>query len=148
MKKKSFKSFPILLIVFLFLVVLNGKVLYSLYQDKFVKEKPAPVQLQADKSEGVFTLESLVKEAEAHYDDDEKSRTDGFLWIDRSNSKYVVTLGAVNGVYPEAELTVYDGDDRVGEVIVDTSFDVISYVQPMGTEFSDLPNDYYKVVLE
>jgi len=41
-----------------------------------------------------------------------------------------VTLGAIHGLLAGKKLVVYGGDKKLGQVIVDISFDVISYVHP------------------
>ncbi len=94
------------------------------------------------------SLTSLVKEAEAYHPGIDFEKSDGFMWIDRKSSKYVVTLGAVNGIYPGSVLSVYSGEDKIGEVQVDTSFDVISYVVPQTNSLPLLDQDYYRVEIE
>lgn len=93
-------------------------------------------------------LASLVKEAEKVYGQVEKRRKEGFLWIDRNTSRYVITLGAVNGLIPGNHLTVYEGDQKIGQVTVDTPFDIISYVHPFNDSQKSFTSDYYRVVIE
>jgi hypothetical protein len=95
-----------------------------------------------------INLQTLVQEAETVYGPEEKRRREGFLWIDRQESKYVVTLGALNGLSPGNYLTVYEGSKRMGQVAVDTPFDVISYVHPVDATLSLAQNEYYRVVIE
>ena len=98
--------------------------------------------------EKAVSLKSLVKEAEKVYGHEENLNKEGFLWIDRKSSQYVITLGALHGLLPGKHLGIYDGDKRIGQVIVDTPFDVISYVHPSEESKDLLSNDYYRVVVE
>ncbi|MBF0522774.1 MAG: hypothetical protein HQL24_06935 [Candidatus Omnitrophica bacterium] len=82
------------------------------------------------------------------YPDSEKSRREGFLWVDKKASRLVATLGAVQGVLPGARLSVYENDQKIGEVVVENSFDVISYVKPVDQAPNSFPKDYYRVVKE
>ena len=97
---------------------------------------------------GDIDLNALVKQAEAMYGPEEKNRKEGVLWVDRSTSQFVVTLGALNGLLPGKYLTVYDGPTRIGQVAVDTPLDVISYVHPLETSTDFSQGDYYRVVME
>lgn len=102
---------------------------------------------KAAQPDGAINMASLIKEAEAVYGSEEKNRKEGVLWVDRKTSNIVVTLGALNGLLPGRQLSVYSGADKVGQVTVDTSFDVISNVHPdPSTDLSQ--NDYYRVVIE
>ncbi|MDO8581027.1 MAG: hypothetical protein Q7S13_06065 [Candidatus Omnitrophota bacterium] len=77
----------------------------------------------------------------------DQSRKDGFLWIDRKTSRWVVTLGAIHGLKANSLLAVYQGDKVIGQVKVTRAFDVISYVQPMdGPKFEQ--SDYFRVVIQ
>ena len=102
----------------------------------------------ATPQEKAVSLKSLVKEAEKVYGQEENLNKEGFLWIDRKSSLYVVTLGALQGLLPGKHLGVYDGDQRIGQVIVDTPFDVISYVHPAEESKNLFSSDYYRVVVE
>ncbi|VAX36786.1 hypothetical protein MNBD_UNCLBAC01-1291 [hydrothermal vent metagenome] len=95
-----------------------------------------------------INLNSLVAKAEKVYGPAEKSRKNGFLWIDHSVQQYVITLGAINGVLPGDYLMVYEGDKKIGQVKVSNSFDVISYVQPLQKSANIFKNDYYRVIIE
>lgn len=95
-----------------------------------------------------ITLESLVQASQKVYGPDEAQKSEGSLWVDRGSSKYVVTLGALNGVLPGKTLSVYSDNQKIGQVVVDTAFDVISYVHPTEGSFSVSSGDYYRVVKE
>ena len=92
-----------------------------------------------------FNMEDFLAHAESVYGEKEKSRKEGVLWIDRQASSLLVTLGAVNGLKKDSRLTVYDGDNEIGEVVVATPFDIISYVQAAGKSAGDFSKDYYRV---
>lgn len=97
---------------------------------------------------GSLDLGRLLEEADKVYDDTEKERREGHLWIDRSAGTCVVTLGALNGLVPGSRLSIYEGDKKIGVVVVKTLLDVISYVQPVGKPLVQFKNDYYRVVFE
>ena len=105
-------------------------------------------QSRAALSERSIKLKELVTEARGHYDESEQSRKKGSLWVDRKSSKLIVTLGAINGLLPGHTLTVYDANKAIGQVIVDTAFDSISYVTPSNKSIDLLQNDYYHVIIE
>lgn len=81
-------------------------------------------------------------------EEEERQRDEGFLWVDRNSAKYVVTLGAFNGILSGGYLAVYDDDRMVGRVKVETVRDVIAYVQPLTATRDLLTKDYYRVVKE
>lgn len=92
-------------------------------------------------------LKAIVKEAETKYDQEDIQDKEGQMWIDRASSQYLVTLGALHGLQPEQRLAVYYNEKRVGQVAVQTTFDVISYVKPLsGTNLSE--DNYYTVIVE
>lgn len=91
-----------------------------------------------------ISLDSVINYAQEVYDESEKSRQEGLLWVDKKSSQYVATLGALNGVEVGSFLVVYQKDQPIGEVLVDRAFDVISYVLPSNVTLSE--NEYYKVV--
>jgi len=95
-----------------------------------------------------ISLDKILEEAQKQYDEGERDRKEGFLWIDRETQTLVVTLGALNGVSAGTVLTIYDGDEKVGVVRVETPLDVISYVQPINKTLKQLDNDNYRVVVE
>lgn len=95
-----------------------------------------------------LNLGRLLEEANQVYDEKEKNRREGHLWVDRKTRTIVVTLGALNGLRPGSLLKVYDGDDFVGTVTVETSLDVISYAKPHRKFLNQYEKDYYRVVFE
>jgi hypothetical protein len=99
-------------------------------------------------AESGVALDDLIRHAESVYDSEEQSRREGYLWVDRATSRYVVTLGALNGVLPGRYLTVYDDARKVGRVKVDSAMDVIAYVHPSPATETFLTRKYYRVVLE
>ncbi len=95
-----------------------------------------------------ITLQDILKESKKIYSQDEKNRKEGYLWIDQKASTFIVTLGALNGLKPGSRLGVYEGDKKVGQVVVETPLDVTSYVQPVD-QFSSASNqNYFRVVKE
>ena len=94
-----------------------------------------------------INLEDFLSRAEAIYGPDELNRKEGVLWVDRQATTSVVTLGAVNGLKKDSRLNVYDGDAKIGEVIVKFPLDVISYTEPVDMSFDDFAKDYYRVVV-
>ena len=162
--KKLFTGLGLIFLAFFILLVsfYVTKVKPELAFRKSVKNKKLSAQVakvqervQAIKDEqrevqppGMISLKNIVKESESLYGQSEKNRKEGYLWIDQKSSQYVVTLGAVNGLKPGSRLSVYDGDTKIGQVMVDTPFDVISYVQPVNNLQSSLTSDYYRVVIE
>ena len=162
MAQKSFKKlvFGFILIVAAAFLLLVGFYQFKVKPELASRDKINSQKLSATKQkidqraaeikqaqEGSINLSTLVKEAEAVYGPQEKSRKEGVLWVDRQSSNFVVTLGALNGILPGSKLNVYQGSEKVGQVTVDTSFDVISYVHP--EDSLDLSaNDYYSVRIE
>ena len=112
-----------------------------------IDQRAAELKQAQMQDEGSVNLSALIKEAEAVYGPQEKVRKEGVLWVDRESANFVVTLGALNGILPGSKLNVYQGTEKVGQVIVDTSYDVISYVHPESS--LDLSaEDYYRVAVE
>ncbi len=93
-------------------------------------------------------LESLLKRAQNVYGEEEMKRREGNLWVDQKNAQMIATLGALQGVLPGGYLTIYDKDQRIGQVTVKTSWDVISLVQPLDGSLTLSTDQYYRVVKE
>jgi len=93
------------------------------------------------------TVQDLVDKTSILYDEKERSRREGILWIDRRTAKCIITLGAVNGLSVGSKLTVMKETEKVDVVTVDTPFDVISYVTPQSKRVAQFDNDYYRVVV-
>ncbi len=105
----------------------------------------------ADLEQAVGTsidLKKILFEAEKIYGSEEKSRKDGYLWVDRHSMNLIVTLGAIHGLSPGDLLSVYEGDNKIGLVRVEIPLDVISYVQPVNKSINQLEQDYYRVAIE
>ena len=90
--------------------------------------------------------EDFMAKAESIYGEDELKRKEGVFWIDRKVSVCMVTLGKVNGVESGTSLNLYDGDTLVGKAVVDTTFDIVSYVKPVGKPIKDFDKSYYRAV--
>ena len=93
-------------------------------------------------------LNTIVEEARKNSSENVADAKEGFLWVDAKSAKYVVTLGAVQGLLPGNYLTVYNGDRRVGQVTVETALDIISYVQPIDESVDLSSNKYFRVTVE
>lgn len=95
-----------------------------------------------------ISLDRLLSAAEEVYPDDVKNSRTGYLWVDRQADAWMITLGAVNGLRVGTRLPVYDGDQVVDTVEVETPLDVISYVRPTQKLKSQFDKDYFRVVIE
>ena len=111
------------------------------------KDKQKSGTAETTKASGM-NLKSIVDRAKSTYSEAEQKRKEGYLWIDRANSKFIVTLGAVQGLLPGDYLTVYDGDKKIGQVTIETPFDVTAYVRPLGESADLFKKNYYHVVKE
>ena len=122
-------------------------------EKKIVPVTPKPpvqtpeIKKETSKPPERMQTERLVEVAESVYDEAEKNRREGYVWIDRQTSTYVVTLGALHGLKPGDILPIYDKETLIGHVTIDSVLDVISYVHPQ--ESADVfSRDYYRVTLE
>ena len=97
---------------------------------------------------GTVKLEDLLHASAGVYGETEKQRKEGFLWIDRRAQSFIITLGALNGLYPGSELSIYDGNRKIDVARVDTPFDIISYVKPLNTSLEHFDDNYYRVLVE
>ena len=113
-----------------------------------ITEAKVPTEQGMDEQENTISLKKLVQESEIIYGDDEKGRKEGYLWVDRKASQFVITLGAINGLLPGNRLNVYDGSNKIGQIEVDMPFDVISYVHPVDNSFDVSSQGYYRVIIE
>ena len=93
-------------------------------------------------------LSTLVNTANSIYDDKERARREGVLWIDRKNKTYVVTLGAIHGLTTGSTLNIYDGDKKIGTLRVDTPYDVISFTAPVKPLDNVSDKNYFRVRIE
>ncbi|MCD4781091.1 MAG: hypothetical protein K8S27_11175 [Candidatus Omnitrophica bacterium] len=105
----------------------------------------AATAVQTDK---MIAVANSVKTSKKVYDETEKARKEGLMWVDREESKYFVTLGAIHGLKVGDFLTVYDGSQRVGRVEVESVFDVISYVLPFKNTDNFYQKNYYQIFIE
>ena len=99
-------------------------------------------------SHSSIKLENLLLKSQSTYAADEKNRTEGFLWRDRRTNTFVVTLGALNGLRPGSELSIYDGNEKIDTATVDLPFDIVSYVKPVKNSPDFFNGGYYRAVME
>lgn len=111
--------------------------------------------INEDKGQGVeinpvgeIKLRKIVETARDVYGANEINRRQGILWIDRGNSLPVITLGALNGLEAGQQLSVFDDTQKVGEAVVETLFDVVSYVRLVHKRIDDFDGDYYFVAVD
>ncbi len=90
-------------------------------------------------------VQDAINKTQNLYGDAEAGRKEGVLWIDRAASKYMITLGRVNGLNKGSLLTVFDGDREIAKVSVEAPLDLISYVNPVGKTLSDFSKTYYRI---
>jgi len=95
-----------------------------------------------------ISVSDIVVEAEKMYGLGQQNQQNGFLWIDRQADTYIVTLGVLNGLKQGSFLTLYDGNKKVGKVVVQLPLDVISYVDFVNNDVESLAKDYYQVAIE
>jgi len=107
------------------------------------------IELEQFKAEAdSIKLSKIVEVANTVYDEKERSRRVGVLWVDRKNKTYVVTLGAIHGLTVGSALSVYEGDKKIGMVSVDILYDVISFTIPV-KPWDDLSSkSYFRAVIE
>ncbi len=122
-----------------------------------IVEKSQPYLSESDQKKvkrDTIELKDVLARAEIIYGDKELNRKDGVLWIDRESSSCMVTLGAVNGLIPGSYLGVYierkrdDGvvvNEKIDDVIVKKTYDIVSYVNPVDKTLDDFDYDYYRV---
>jgi phage gp36-like protein len=124
--------------------------------------------LIAEKSESVLSdsdrrrvkrdridLEDLLDRTEKVYGEQELKRKDGVLWIDRVSQRCMVTLGAANGLVVGSYLAAYEEvagtagttptNQKVCDVVVEQTYDIVSYVRLVERNLTDLSRDYYRV---
>ena len=150
-------AFVCVLVVFYFLVNAHRQRLAEIetLEEKFLAldtEKNAMQRKVADLQDEVgrsIDMNKLLDTAGDRYSAEEKDRKEGYLWIDRQTSTVIVTLGALHGLSAGKKLAVYDQNKKpIGDVIVDTPLDVISYVHPMAKSIADFRENYYRVAIE
>ncbi|MDP8265249.1 MAG: hypothetical protein P9M12_07235 [Candidatus Aceula lacicola] len=101
-------------------------------------------------------IEDVLAKAEIIYGGQELDRKDGIMWIDRKSSRCMVTLGVVNGLVPGSYLGVYDEikrsdgvvvNEKIADAVVDKSYDIVSYANPVKKSIDDFSRDYYRVTV-
>jgi hypothetical protein len=110
-----------------------------------IEQKSAELAQVAGKS---IRVDHLVTESRKINQGTIKESKEGYLWVDRSAGVWIVTVGVLNGAGPGSRFTVYQGQEAVDTVVVQTPLDVISYVQPTEKLKNQFDNDYFRVVLE
>ncbi|MDZ4242051.1 MAG: hypothetical protein U1D99_04410, partial [Candidatus Omnitrophota bacterium] len=124
-----------------------------------LKEQVALINAEKETAEGKaaeledakgrsIEIEKLIGESRKIYGDEEKGRTTGLLWVDREESRFIITLGVLNGLVKGSLVTVYDGDKTVATLLVEVPMDVISYTRPLSRKIEDFTEDYYRVKIE
>ena len=119
----------------------SKKVVSSIQPPPVAQPTPPPQPVQE-----VPAVADVPKPPSKVYGDAEERNKEGLLWFDSASSKYVITLGTVQGLTSGSALTVYDGDKKIGQVIVQSAADINSYVQPSSD--TQLTGNYYRVVIE
>ena len=94
------------------------------------------------------TLENVLGKSENGANPQELDRKEGILWIDRQTSKFTITLGRANGLSEGSPVTIFDGDKKIDDVIVQNTFDIISYVKPQEKKIGDFEKNYYRVEIK
>ena len=103
--------------------------------------KPADASLT--KREPI-NIDDFLAKAESIYGKAELDRKEGVLWVDRKGGQFMVSLGAVNGLKAGSRLGIYDGDNKIGDVIVQDPFDLVAYVNPVEKSIKDFEKNYYR----
>lgn len=93
-------------------------------------------------------LTSLVEVSQALYDEAEQARGEGALWQDPKSGQWIVTLGALQGLDPGQQISVYEDHVKAGAIVVDKVFDVISYVRPAPSSLNLSGQHNYQVMIE
>ncbi|MCB9747324.1 MAG: hypothetical protein H6755_02850 [Candidatus Omnitrophica bacterium] len=114
-------------------------------REKTVEPQSEPAR-ESERSDSI-DLAILVKNAQTLYGQEEIDRKEGVLWIDQEQSRFVITLGAVQGLVKGSELSVYNGNKAIGKVKVETLLDVVSYVEPIDIE-ELMKDNYYNVIID
>ena len=125
-----------------------------------VAQRSADVFSDADNAKvkrDPIRLEDVLARAKIIYGEKELSRKNGILWVDRKSSQFMITLGMVNGLVPGTYLGVYqeklqvDGtviNEKIDDVIVEKTYDIISYAKPAKKSLDDFDRDYYRVTAQ
>ncbi len=129
--------------------------LVNLIADKGEKYLPEADRARVKRER--IDIEDVLLRTERVYGEQELKRKDGILWIDRTSSACMITLGAANGLIPGTYLSVYDEiinangtavSQKVADVVVEKTYDIVSYVTIPDKKFSDFVRDYYRVTVK
>lgn len=112
---------------------------------RFWAQRPAELRISESASATDIVSSSEVLQ---DVDTNHSGKKEGFLWVDRKSSQLIVTLGKLNGIAQGRQLIVYEGANRIGEVVVDAAFETVSYVHAVGKIMNLLENTYYRVGTE
>jgi hypothetical protein len=125
-----------------------------------IAQKSAPVLSKADRDlteRPPLEAQDVLNRTEKVYGKQALARKDGVLWIDRETATCIVTLGAANGLVPGTHLGIYQEpqendsageSQKIGEAVVDKTYDIISYVSLSDKTLSDFARDYYRVTVQ
>ncbi|MFC1510130.1 hypothetical protein ACFL49_00515 [Candidatus Omnitrophota bacterium] len=113
--------------------------------EKVVADAEAVVEPKPVEPKQIAPKQEVEKEVEEKAPAEEVSLQEGLMWVDRKESKLIVTLGNEHGVSVGDHMAVFQDGKEVGFVQVEKTLDVVSYVSPkLETKF-DLTQDYYQV---
>ena len=124
---------------------LQEQVTATTTEKSIVEQKATELEAAAGTS---LRVDHLLAESKKLYPDSVKESLDGYLWVDRNADFWIVTLGILNGVKPGSRFSVFQGEDKVDTVEVQTPLDVISYVIPSKKLKSQFDKDYFRVVMD
>lgn len=102
-------------------------------------------------------FEDLLAHTEKVYGEQELSRKDGVLWVDRASQACMITLGAANGLVKGSSLGLYEDvagprgtavSQKISDVVVEQAYDIVSYVKLVDKTLDDLTRDYYRVTVK
>lgn len=167
MKKASNKTILFLGLLFIFSAFMCvAAVSYQMIQDRRYKDEEVEdirrnlVEVKAERTEAQrkarelaaragqgIEFDRLMSAAHQRHGEEERSRREGDLWIDREGKEWMVTLGALNGLAKGSRLRVMDGDQQIGVVTARAVLDVVSYVDPED-DHGQFQGDLYQVVME
>ncbi len=125
-----------------------------------IAEKGEPVLSDADRrrvKRDPINLADVLAHTEKIYGAQELKRKDGILWIDRASQSCMVTLGIANGLTEGSYLSVYQDvlnpngtsvSEKISDVVVEETYDIVSYVKLIDKKMDDLSKDYYRVTVK
>jgi len=125
-----------------------------------IAEKGEPALSDADRrrvKRDPVSLADLLARTEKIYGAQELKRKDGILWIDRASQNFMVTLGLANGLIAGSYLSVYQDvsspsgtvvSEKIADVVVEQTYDIVSYVKLVDKNLADFSRDYYRVTVK